>query len=46
MIISCLNGQLPLDKQLRNQRIYYNLPNSVFWGRLSVESHTENELSK
>ena len=28
--ILCLNGQLSLDKQLRNQKSYYNLPNSVF----------------
>ena len=28
--ISCLNDQLPLDKQLRYKRSDYNLPSSVF----------------
>ena len=34
--ISSFNGQLSLDRQKINQRSYYNLPNSAFWGRLSA----------
>ena len=39
--ISCLNGQLSLDKLKLNQRSHKNLPNSRFWGWLSVESQPQ-----
>ena len=35
-IISSLNGQLSLDKMKLNQRSHKNLPNSWFWGWLSL----------
>ena len=31
-----------LDNQKTNQRIYYKLPNSAFWGLLSMESQPQN----
>ena len=37
-----LNGQLSLDRQKINQRSDYDLPNSAFWGWLSVESQPQN----
>ena len=40
--ISSFNGQLSLDRLKINQRSYYDLPNSAFWGGLSVESQPEN----
>ena len=40
--ISSLNGLLSLNKLNINQRSYYNLPNSAFWGWLSVESQPQN----
>ena len=36
-IISSLNNYV-----FTNQRSYYNLPNSAFWGWLSMESQTQN----
>ena len=36
--ISSLNGQVSLGKLIINQRTYYNLPYSAFWGWLSMES--------
>ena len=41
-IISCLNGYLCLDYLKINQRSYYELPNSAFWGWLSMESQPQN----
>ena len=35
---SKFNGQIPLDKLKLNQKSYYNLQNSAFWGWLSMES--------
>ena len=32
------NFQLPLDRLYINRKTYYNLPNSAFWGWLSMES--------
>ena len=40
--ISSLNGQLSLHRLKINQKSYYNLTNSGFWGRLSVESRPQN----
>ena len=40
--ISSLNDQLSLDKRKLNQRFHKNLPNSRFWGCLSVESQPQN----
>ena len=36
--ISQLNGQIPLDNLNINQRSYYGVPKSAFWGWLSAES--------
>ena len=33
---------LCLENQKNNQRSYYNLPNSAFWGWLSMESQPQN----
>ena len=41
-IISCLNVKLCLDNLKINQRSYHNLPNSTFWGWLSMESQPQN----
>ena len=40
--ISIFNGQLLSDKLILLQRSCYNLPNSVFWGWLSLESQPQN----
>ena len=37
-----LYGQLSLDRPNINQRTCYNLPNSAFWGRLSMEIQPQN----
>ena len=37
-----LNGQLSIDELKINQRSYNNLPNSAFWGWLSMESQHQN----
>ena len=42
LIISSLNGQLSTEELKINQRSYWNLPNSVFLGWLSVESQPQN----
>ena len=42
LTISSLNGQLPKDELKINKRTYQNLPNSGFWGWLSVESQSWN----
>ena len=39
---SKLNSQLPLDKLKLNQKSYYYLQNSAFWGWLSMESQLQN----
>ena len=39
---SKLNGQIPLDKLKLNQKSYYYLQNSEFWGWLSMESQPQN----
>ena len=36
------NGQIPSDKGRLNQKNYYNLQNSAFWGWLSMESQPQN----
>ena len=41
-IVSSLNGYLCLDYLKTSQRCYYNLPNSAFWGWLSMESLPQN----
>ena len=41
-ISSHLNGELCLDNMKINQRSYNNLPNSAFWGWLSMESQPQN----
>ena len=41
-IISSLNDKLSLDYPKTNQRNYYNLPNSAFWGWLSLENRPQN----
>ena len=40
--IPSLNGHLSIDKLKLNQRSCANLPNSGFWGWLSVESQPKN----
>ena len=35
---------MSLDRLKINQKSYYNLPNSAFWGWLSVESHPQNPV--
>ena len=42
MIISSLNGYLCLDYLKTSQKCYYYLPNSAFWGWLSMESQPQN----
>ena len=37
-----LNDQLSLDRPNMNQRTYYNLSNSAFWGWLSMESQPQD----
>ena len=39
---SKFNGQIALDKLKLNQKSYYNLQNSAFWGWLSMESQPQN----
>ena len=39
---SKLNDQIPLNKLKLNQKSYYYLQNSAFWGRLSMESQPKN----
>ena len=39
---SKFNGQIPLEKLKLNQKSYYYLQNSAFWGRLSMESRPKN----
>ena len=41
-IISSLNDSLCLDNLITNQRSYNILPNSAFWGWLSMESQPQN----
>ena len=36
------NCTLSLDTLYSNKKIYYNLPNSAFWGWLSMESQPQN----
>ena len=42
MILSWNYSQLSFDYLRMHQRNYYNLPNSVFWGRLSMENQPKN----
>ena len=39
---SKFDGQIPLDKLKLNQKSYYYLQNSAFWGWLSMESQPHN----
>ena len=41
-IISCLNDWLCFDYLKTKQKSYYKLPNSAFWGWLSIESQPQN----
>ena len=36
------NGHLSLDRLYINRKTYFNLPNSAFWGWLSMESKPQN----
>ena len=36
------NGQLSFDRLYKNRKTYHYLPNSVFWGWLSMESQPQN----
>ena len=42
LTISNLFAQLPVDTLKINQRSYFNLPHSVLWGWLSMESLPQN----